>query len=44
VLDAFSKIAPELYEQFADADLDGPRAELDNIVTRYFHMEIGELI
>jgi HD-GYP domain-containing protein (c-di-GMP phosphodiesterase class II) len=43
VLDRFSEIAPTLYERFAQAEIEGPQAELGDVVNRYFHMEIGEL-
>jgi putative nucleotidyltransferase with HDIG domain len=44
LLDEFSKIARRLHEEFAHADVGKPRAELEVIVERYFHMGVGELV
>lgn len=44
LLDAFSGIARGLYEEFAHADVEKPRAELAKIVERYFHSEIGQMV
>ena len=44
LLDEFSGIARHLYEEFAHADVERPRAELGKIVERYFHMGVGELV
>jgi len=44
LLDKFSEISRELYEEFAHADIAKPRAELESIVRRYFQMEVGDLV
>jgi len=42
-LDAFSEIARPLYDKFANSDVEVPRAELTEIVRRYFQKEVAEL-
>jgi putative nucleotidyltransferase with HDIG domain len=44
MLDAFSEIARPLYDKFANSDVEVPRAELTEIVRRYFQKEVAELI
>ena len=44
LLDAFSHIARQLYEEYAQSDVEKPRGDLETIVERYFHRGAGELV
>jgi len=40
VLDAFAKIAPSLYEEYANRTDDKPRQDLDRINAQYYHPDL----
>jgi HD-GYP domain-containing protein (c-di-GMP phosphodiesterase class II) len=44
LLDAFKKIARELYDQYAGKEGDEPRRDLDKVTQRYFREDVAELM
>jgi response regulator RpfG family c-di-GMP phosphodiesterase len=44
LLDAFKKIARELYDQYAGKEGDEPRRDLDAVTQKYFREDVAELM